>query len=253
MKFSIIIPTYNCVEKIDKTIASVIGQNTSTSEGYELVIVDGKSTDGTQLRIKEIISGLPEPVKNRIVYVSEADDGIYDAMNKGLKKATGDYVLFLGAGDYLIKRTTINMIARAIELTEKPDVLYGYVHTKIDGISGIMDRKIDFNYTFRFLPVCHQAIVAKRKLFDEKLFDTSYKAVADQDWIMYMVKKRKHFVHVNVPIAYYEEEGFSSMDKQTILKAQHDLYDIHNKYFKLRRVLYLMCKKAKHIATNLMR
>lgn len=155
-KFSIITVTYNAGELLEDTIQSVI---TQTYKNIEYIIIDGKSTDNTL----EII----DRYRNHIqTVVSEPDKGLYDAMNKGIAKATGDYICFLNAGDELHEDDTLQLMVHSLtSLTELPDVIYGE--------TAIVDKEGHFlrmrrlstpeNLTWksfkRGMVVCHQAFL----------------------------------------------------------------------------------------------
>ena len=99
-KISIVTVTYNCKDTVEKTIQNVLKQ---TYPNIEYIVIDGNSTDGT----KEII----ERYADRLAYwVSEPDKGIYDAMNKGIKAATGDWILFRNSGDYFFEPSTVEKV-----------------------------------------------------------------------------------------------------------------------------------------------
>ena len=113
--FSVITITYNAAATLEETILSVISQ---TYHHVEYIIVDGASTDGTM----QIV----ERYRNKInKMVSEPDKGLYDAMNKGIDLATGDYLVFLNAGDSFHADTTLQQMVHTIKGKELPDILYG--------------------------------------------------------------------------------------------------------------------------------
>ena len=115
-KISVITVTYNAVATLEATILSVIRQSYSN---LEYLIVDGDSSDGTKEIIKKYQSALG-------YYISEKDKGIYDAMNKGIKACTGEWIIFLGADDVFYNNDTINKIFNKYDV-EKSDFIYGDV------------------------------------------------------------------------------------------------------------------------------
>ena len=158
-KFSIITVTYNAAAVIEDTLQSVI---TQTYKNIEYIIVDGASTDRTM----EIIGRYRKHIHT---VVSEPDHGLYDAMNKGIRLATGDYVCFLNAGDELHEDDTLQLIVHSLTgLTGLPDVIYGR--------TAIVDEEGHFLRMRRLEPpenltwhsfrqgmlVCHQAFFARR-------------------------------------------------------------------------------------------
>ena len=232
-KISIIVPTLDCPKKVATTIASVVSQK---YDNWELIVQDATKTSSVYDSISSYLDD------KRIRYINEADDGIYDAMNRAVKTSTGDYLLFLGAGDYLLDDNVLLDINEQLE--DVPDILRAKVQTSCGGEIVCMDRPLGTYYTYRFEPVCHQSIVAARGLFAQKIFDTRYEAVADQDWLMYMVKEKKQVDKLDRAIVFYEEEGFSS-DKANVDKARADLVKIHQKYFPLRWAIVDALREAK--------
>ena len=124
--FSIITITYNASRWVESTILNVLSQS---YPNIEYIVIDGGSTDGTVDIIKQYASGIS-------YWVSEPDKGIYDAMNKGLEKATGDYVWFINAGDSLYTSDTVQSVASLAQKKRTlPDIIYGEIigKPKIEG------------------------------------------------------------------------------------------------------------------------
>ena len=114
--FSIITITYNAVRLVEQTLLNVLSQS---YPNIEYIVIDGGSTDGTVDIIRRYESGLA-------YWVSEPDKGIYDAMNKGLQKATGDYVSFINAGDTLCSSDTVQSVVSKLQKRKAlPDIIYG--------------------------------------------------------------------------------------------------------------------------------
>jgi len=200
-KISIITVCFNCEGLIERTIKSVIEQ-TYTNTQY--IIIDGGSTDDTLNVIKRYEDSID-------VLLSEIDNGIYDAMNKGLNYATGDLVYFLNAGDYLCNNDVLRNVIEKLSLNPEIDILHGdYIY--YDDISeqrysgyraGIPD--------FIRRGCCHQAIFAKRSTFAKcGKFNTDYKIFADFDWLLrVLVKFDQKISYIGIPIAYYLKGGKS--------------------------------------------
>ncbi|WP_285799193.1 glycosyltransferase family 2 protein [Duncaniella freteri] len=201
MKISIVTVCYNAVSVIENTILSVINQ---TYPDIEYIIIDGGSTDGTV----EII----EKYSDRLAYwVSEPDNGIYDAMNKGIKVVTGDYINFMNAGDTFINTEIIASVALYIELNPDKKIYYGdstylYPYGKIIvpalPIDTIKDR----------LPYCHQSSFVDAKLAKEKPFNCSFRYCADYKFAYDVIGANKqNALHIPVNIVVYEaSDGISS-------------------------------------------
>lgn len=183
IKVTIITVCRNAQDTIENTIKSVLSQN---YKNIEYIIIDGKSTDKTLLIINKYIKFC--------TVVSESDNGIYDAMNKGLKYATGNVVNFLNAGDMFIDKSVISDII--IQLKKKnTDMIYGdaliYDPKRPKKPTLKCHKYADIVFLSRWC-ICHQAIFAKKYLFDHyDSFNTQYKLVADHEWILRMLLKHK--------------------------------------------------------------
>lgn len=194
--FSIITPTYNCTAKIEKTIQSVLSQNMTL---FEYIIIDGLSTDGTMEKVKKYSS--------YIKLIFEKDNGVYDAMNKGINIASGKYLYFLGAGDQLKDGVLekINLIVPRSNL----NFIYGNVYR--------LDQNVIYDGLFNKSKlnkrnICHQAIFYERNIFSIiGKFDLKYKIKADYAFNLKCfgceeIKKN----YINEVIADYEGFGLSS-------------------------------------------
>lgn len=205
LKVSIIIVCLNDRDFFGCTIESVISQ---IYEKKEIIVIDGGSTDGT---IEEI-----SKYKDRInVFISEPDDGIYDAMNKGISYASGDIIYFLNCGDYILDKDVISKVVKIFSKKQNYGVIYG--DTIEYNLSGAQVYKKNFQKSIIHLitrcGICHQAIFAKREVFDinEKMtFNTKYKVFSDYDWLLDIVlKKQIESIYVDFPVCYYLMGGFS--------------------------------------------
>ncbi|MCC8154007.1 MAG: glycosyltransferase [Tannerellaceae bacterium] len=223
IRFSIITISYNAACCIESTIQSILSQS---YPGIEYIIIDGGSTDGT----REII----QKYKDRITsWVSEPDKGIYDAMNKGLARATGDYVWFMNAGDKLHEPDIIQKIVASLQ-TEKeiPDILYGET-ALIDSTGkqvGMRRLKAPEKLTwksFRWgMLVCHQSFIAKREIAPD--FNTAYRLSADYDWCIQCLQKSSRIYNTHLILADYLEEGASTQNRKISLQER---YEIMCKYY----------------------
>lgn len=224
VKISIVTVTYNCQSLIQETIRSVVEQ---TFQNIEYLIIDGNSTDETYPIVMQYAR------ENEVIKsISEPDTGIYNAMNKALKYISGDYVLFLNAGDYLYSKGTLDHFADYIIKFDKPDIIYGNAVFYYDKRIIMTERKnFDWKLIIKANGVCHQSVLAKRKLFKEYQFDESFVYCADRDWIYHMYFDKKKFVHMDEEVVYYEATGFSSQeDAQN--KITKEIFRIQRKYCK---------------------
>ena len=178
---SIITITFNASETLPFTMESIAGQ---TFTDFEHIIVDGASKDET------IMIGRRMGTPNLRIF-SEHDDGLYDAMNKGIKLARGRYIIFLNSGDKFHAEDTLKAYAEAIE-SKDPDIIYG--DTDIVDIEGnrIGPRHLSAPEILTFdsfsngMLICHQAFMVKRDI--APLYDTDYRFSADYDWCIRCIK-----------------------------------------------------------------
>jgi len=218
-KLSIITIVYNNVRDIEFTIQSVVQQ---TFRDFEYIIIDGKSTDGTLDVIQQYAAAIDH-------LISEKDKGIYDAMNKGLAQAKGDYVLFLNSGDALYDANTLTQVFAS---AADADIYYGGTKLINDQHEIIGDRRhktpTNFHWkSFRYgMNICHQAIYVKRSLAEP--YDLQYEMSADIDWVIRAAKKSSKNVYVGTYVARYLVGGLSKQRHQQSLKER---YEIFKKYY----------------------
>ena len=199
---SIIIPTYNSEKTLSRTLNSIQKQ---TFKNLEVLIMDGLSTDNTLTIAKEYSN----KIRSLLLY-SEKDNGIYDAMNKGITKSKGDWLYFLGSDDTLFENTTLEKIAAKIPLNNV-DLIYGNVYST--RFNGVYDG--EFNCSKLALKnICHQSIFFNKIIFKKiGKFNLKYKSHADWDHnirCFYSSKIKNKFV--DITIANYADGGFSSLN-----------------------------------------
>lgn len=225
---SIITVSYNTVNTIEQTILSVINQ---TYSNIEYIIIDGGSTDGTIEIIKKYA--------DRISYwISEPDKGIYDAMNKGVLKATGDYVQYLNASDTIYKNTTIEDIVNHLLLKSvKSDVIYGDIIFKKEfGLFHL--EPSDLNNFINAFPIYHPSSWVKKEVLKNNMFDTSFTIAADFKLFRDLYYKGYTFYNVPLIFTIFEAiEGISStavyknwIENQKIIEKDKGFVWILNKY-----------------------
>ena len=206
---SIITINRNNANGLDKTIQSVINQS---YEDFEYIVIDGNSTDHSIDIIKKYNSNIN-------YWVSETDKGIYNAMNKGIAKANGNYVLFLNSGDYLVNSDVLKSV---FEKQQTADIIYG--NMQIDWgngkiISGKMPDKITFKQMY-IDTLWHPVSFIKKTLFDKYgLYNETYKVVADYDFFFkVIIINNVTTYHINVDIAMYNLNGLSSLPENKALE-----------------------------------
>ncbi len=201
MKFSIIITTYNSVKSLPKTLDSIL---TQAYFDYEVIVIDNASTDGTV----SLLEKYKPKFRGNIRWVSEPDKGIYDAMNKGIDLAKGDWLYFLGSGDSFYDEYVLDFIKDITE-HEELDVVYGNV--ELSETKKIVHGKFS-NSKLISQNFCHQAIFCRREIFKRTgKFNLGYKISADYifniEWFTDKKIRRKYVPKI---IAVFDTSGFSS-------------------------------------------
>lgn len=237
MKFSIITITYNAEKVLQRTLDSVRSQ---TYRDMEHLIVDGASTDETV--------AMAEAYRQRasydVIIQSEPDKGIYDAMNKGLRLATGDYVVFMNAGDTFHDERTLERVLGGItELRNsgtpelRPAVIYG--DTDIVDSEGRFLRKRHLSVPDRLtwrsfrngMLVCHQAFYARQDIARDIPYDLQYRHSADVDWCIRVMKEaeRRHLPLRRVPgvVADFMDGGNTTQNHRASLKERFTVMRRH--------------------------
>lgn len=253
--FSIISVSFNNKEGLKKTLKSLERQR---CRDFEVIIVDGGSSDGTG----DFVNGVMAPY---IKFISEKDDGIYDAQNKGIRLSSGDYLLFLNAGDSF---ENDHVLQRIKDSSKSEDILYGNI-LMIDRAKNRIDVKypdhISYEYWYREKYLCHQAVFFHKRIFENYgLYDLKYRFAADFDllqrvWFRPGITKK----HVDTVVVIYDLEGVSAKKEneiiiineyKTIQKKYHpfllylfysSLYDPKVSFsvrFYFNRMLYLITK-----------
>lgn len=213
-KFSIITVTYNAGATLEDTIQSVI---TQTYRNLEYIIIDGGSKD----RTLEIIEQY-RPHIHKVI--CEPDKGLYDAMNKGIKQATGDYICFLNAGDELHEDDTLLLMVHSITESTLPDVLYGETAIVDEEGHFVRMRRLSApeHLTWKSFKsgmlVCHQAFFARRDLAEP--FDLRYRFSADFDWCIRIMKKSQTLHNTHLTLIDYLNEGMTTRNHKASLKER---------------------------------
>lgn len=222
-KFSIITVTYNAGKVLEDTIQSVVFQ---TYRNVEYIIVDGGSTDNTL----DVVHKYQERISK---VISEPDKGLYDAMNKGIRMATGDYLCFLNAGDELHENETLQNIVYTLKGKELPDVIYGE--------TAIVDEEGHFLHMRRLstpehlhwksfkegMLVCHQAFFARRELALANPYDLRYRFSADFDWCIRIMKQSKNLHNTHLTLIDYLNEGMTTQNHKASLKERFRIMTKH--------------------------
>lgn len=203
MKLSIITPTLNPGPMLERTIESVLSQG---FDDLEHLIIDGGSSDGTLDLVHKF---------SHLRIVSEADEGIFDAMNKGIAVASGDWIYFLGADDHFADGSVLRDVTPIFK--GGYDVVYG------DVLIGRIGKRFDGPFDakkIRQKNICHQAIFFQRRLFEQiGLFDKTYRSYADWDHNMrWMLNRNIRKKYVDRLIAVYSGIGYSYVNPDLLFR-----------------------------------
>lgn len=214
MRVSIITVTYNAEATLERTLKSV---NEQTYTDIEHIIVDGASRDRT-LEIAKAFN---------VKVVSEPDKGLYDAMNKGIKLATGDYLVFLNAGDKLHDSSVVERVVETAQKESNAAIIYGN--------TAIVDNEGKFMYLRRLQPpkvltwksfkhgmlVCHQSFYVRRDIAQQ--YDLNYKFSADFDWCIRCMKEgeKRGMRNVYVPSSQSQLSSSTSFNSSQLILTDY--------------------------------
>ena len=224
MKLTIITINRNYAAGLEKTLKSVLNQ---TCQAFEYVVVDGASTDGST----GVIERLAASFDDRLKWISESDKGIYDAMNKGIEMATGDYVQFLNSGDQLAGPDVIAKMYKALEKSGNPSILYGnMLKDMLDG-SLLKDRcfageEISF-LGFYTGTLNHSPAYIRKSLFGKYgLYDESLKIVSDWKWFLQtIILGEEKPVYTDIDVTLFDMTGISETNKELTKKERQQVLD----------------------------
>lgn len=243
-KVSIITVVYNAEALIERTLKSILHQ---TYSNIECVIVDGLSKDATVARVAAFND-------QRITVYCEPDNGIYDAMNKGQQLATGEYIMFINAGDELYDNNTIAMV---LSTAINADVYYGNTAVVDDAGRILGERRLsppeqlNWRSLRHGMCVSHQSIMARRSLAPE--YDLDFKISADIDWTIRLLKNAQQVVNCHQYVSKFLEGGVSTSRRKQGLKERFQIMIRHygilstimsHIYICLRFVVHLFTKRT---------
>ena len=205
-KISVVTVVRNAVDALRSTVESVVAQ---TYDNIEYVIIDGASTDGTVDYVKKLGPRVDK-------FVSEPDKGIYDAMNKGIDASTGDFLIFMNAGDVFYSTETVSKIFEGNEYSEF-GVVYGDVaKMAFDGVA-VVKKAGEPRYSHRMF-FCHQSAFYRREELVKEKFDISHRMSADIHQVKRLYKKDVRFIRVDVPVAIFDTGGISNVRRSDGLR-----------------------------------
>ena len=222
-KISIITINYNDKVGLKKTIESVINQ---TWQNFEFIIIDGCSSDGG-------IDVIEQYKENIDYWVSEPDKGVYNAMNKGIKIAKGDFLIFMNSGDTFFNEKVLEQMEK--ELIDDYDIYYGdyYRVNNNSTKKRTFPEKLSFSF-FYSGTLSHQSSFIRRKLFfDFFLYNEEYKIASDWEFFIYAIcYKNVPYKYLNLTISNFDFTGVSSIARYRNLSIEERRQTV-NKYFPL--------------------
>lgn len=212
---SIITITYNAERWLERTMRSVLAQ---TCKDYEYLIVDGGSKDGTV----DIVKRLEPEFDGRLRWKSEPDNGLYDAMNKGLARAQGDFVWYVNAGDEIYGSETLAHVVAAAK--DDTDIVYGKAcivnaeGVKVSEHHKVTPPNLQRKHLLNGLVVSHQAIVVRKSI--SKPYDTHYSITADYNWVIEAVSASRKNAYLDEYVCKFLTEGVSAKRRKQAWKER---------------------------------
>ncbi len=224
-RISIITICYNASHTISRTLRSIQAQ---TYNDLEYLVIDGASRDNTLDLVRTLAP--------RALVHSERDQGIYDAMNKGLSHATGDYIWFINAGDALPSPTTVEeIVGEACLNGARPDIIYGDTRL-IDSEGrdlGLRRLRPPHSLTWESfrdgMLVCHQAFIVRRAIAPK--YNLRYRFSSDVDWCIRCLKLAKECTFIPRPIALFLNEGATTANHRASLIERFEVMTEHYGFF----------------------
>lgn len=233
-KLSIVTINYNNLRGLQKTYRSIVSQS---FHDYEWIVVDGGSTDGSERFILEHKS-------ETAWFCSEKDGGIYNAQNKGITHAKGEYILFLNSGDSLLASDTIE---RVFSVSSDADVIYGdWVERRKYSLRNRCHSPEVVNYYyFATRPLCHQASFIRTSLLKQSPYDESYRICADWAKWVELSKQGCKFQHIPIEVCFYMRDGISY---HAVMQKRQEYKRILQKFYpsELAEVIWAQSNRIRH-------
>ena len=228
---SVITVSYNAVSVIERTILSVISQNYSN---IEYILIDGGSVDGTV----DVIRSYQDQIS---YWISESDEGIYDAMNKGILRSRGKWINFMNAGDTFSDISVLDKIFSQ-KINENVGIIYGNTALFKNGV--FVEPFENKPFWLSFMPfrgkgICHQSMFVKSDLAKRMMFDTSYRICSDYDMCYKIYQRGYDFLFADIVISHYDVTGISCNNPILVLEENGRILKCRNNI--LYMLFYLYC------------
>jgi len=201
MRISIVTVVYNNAMGLEKTARSVLAQD---YDNLEFIVVDGGSTDETPELLKQYGDRITK-------WRSEPDNGLFDAMNKGVNMASGDYVCFMNGGDVFCNQTIVSQIVERLQQTDLPDVIYGNILVEKDG--ALIERAAKEPHNSHKMYFCHQSAFTRRSLLLRFPFDAAHRYSADVKFFKQCRAANARFLNSHLPVCIYDTKGQSNTNR----------------------------------------
>lgn len=241
MKFSIITVTYNAGKSLETTLKSIREQ---TFKDFELILIDGRSTDETL----DIINANMDIISS---FISEKDKGIYDAMNKGIKLAKGEFSVFLNAGDEFYDEHVLANVAKSVENSNQYNIYLGYA----DYYDGKKRKTVYPDLTNLPYKFCHQSMFYRTSILKSSPYDVRYRLSGDSELLYRLLAIGNKICTLNVKIV--TEAAGEGATYNNLWKSSKELYNIpyikdhtsviYRSYRLLKIVVYLSLRNLRII------
>lgn len=211
MRVSDVTVTFNNINGLKKTIESIINSQFSPDIELQVIVIDGGSSDGTREYLEQINDRFNQ-TNIDFTYVSEKDNGIYNAMNKGINLANGDWIFFLNAGDILLENFSFGTFfenAKNEEIINR-DILYGDSLRDYGNDNKVMVKPLELSTIRRGLPFSHQSVFVRTELFKNRRYDESFRISGDYEWFLNAYLEGRTFGYVPICVSCFDTCGISA-------------------------------------------
>lgn len=231
---SVVTVCYNAETMIERTICSVLAQN---FKDYEYLIIDGQSTDRTL--------NICHKYADKLSIYSEKDKGIFDAMNKGITKAKGEWIIFMNAGDVFYDG---NVLQEIMSHNIPDDVGFIFGDTYIDRSSKMQMLPFVCNkHKLCSMGICHQSLFVRTRLARQYPFDLHYQVAADYNMVRQIYSNGWDFIYIPKPISIFDTTGYSSHNRikqiDEVAKICNAESSVGHKLWKAKILIILYIKK----------
>ena len=235
-KITIITVVKNNKEGIEKTIKSVLSQTIANK--LEYIVVDSNSKDGTS----KIIS----KYKKKLLHIRENDNGIYEGINKGIKKSNGKYIGLLHSGDQFFDKISLQKALIEIEKFKLDAASFSMIYKNKGKIVRVWRMKINKISKFNFFKIAHPTLIVKKNIFKNNLYNTKYVISADTEFLTRLIKiKNISFRSFDLLLQICQYGGISTSKRFLILKIKEDLSLLYKKFSYQSILIYvykIFCK-----------